>query len=184
MPFIRKHTWLAVAVVALAALSLFVAVVASADDGGGGGRHDGDRNGRDDNGVRLFASALAPSLTADPAVHGVSPGGVPWALGRGRVILRRDGRLQVDLRGLVIPVAHGTFPANTARPVTTVTASLYCAPDASAAVATTAAAPISESGDARIEDTLSLPSTCLAPTVLIHPNGSIGAYIALPGWRS
>jgi hypothetical protein len=180
---VNKRIVLAAALVAIAALSLLVAVVASADDGGGGG-HDGNGNRGDENGTRLFAAALAPSLTTDPTVHGVSPGGAPWVLGRGRVILRSDGRIRVDVRGLVIPVPHGTFPANTARPVTTVTASLYCAPDASAAVATTAAAPISEAGDAQIDDTLTLPQTCLAPTVLIHPNGIAGAYIALPGWRS
>ena len=68
--------------------------------------------------------------------------------------------------------------------MTTVSASLYCAPDASGAAATTNAVPISEDGDASIQETLTLPATCLAPTVLIHPNGGLTAYIALPGWRS
>jgi hypothetical protein len=182
----RTRTGLVVSVLALALVALVLAVVASADDGGGSGRHDGNDQGRgkDDNGARVFASPLAPSLTTDPTIHGVSPGNLPWALGSGRVTIRLDGRVRVDLQGLVIPIAHGGFPADTARPVTTVSASLYCAPDASTAAATTDAAPISASGNARIVDTVTLPPTCLAPTVLIHPNGATGAYIALPGWRS
>ncbi len=182
----RTRRGLVVSVLTLALLALVLAVVASADDGGGGGRHDGDdqSRGNDDNGARVFAAPLAPSLATDPTIHGVSPGNVPWVLAGGRAAIRMDGRVRVDLRGLVIPIPHGAFPANTARPVTTVSASLYCAPDGSAAVATTGSAPLSESGNARIVDTVTLPQTCLDPTVLIHPNGASSAYIALPGWRS
>jgi hypothetical protein len=167
----------------VAIVSLLVAVGASAHDGHGKGDDNGKRDRHDD--ARLvYSSALAPSLVGDPAIHGVAAGGAPWALDRGRARIDSAGRIRVDLRGLVIPIAHGTFPANTARPVTTVTASLYCGGDATAAAATTAAAPISEDGDATIADTIQLPATCLNPTVLVHPNGNAGAYIALPGWRS
>jgi len=132
----------------------------------------------------VLSGSLAPSVPSDPAVHGVAAGALPWVLDRGTVRLQAGGRLRVELRGLVIPIAHGGLPAGTARPVTTVSASLYCAPDAAAAAATTAAAPISESGDATIDDTIALPAGCLAPTVLVHPNGGAGAYIAATGWRS
>lgn len=178
----RRNRALLVAVATVAAAAL-VAAVASADDGGRKGDDDQGKNGRGDDAAKILSAALAPSMPGDPAVHGVAPGGVPWVLDRGRVQLAANGKIKIQLRGLVIPVAHGTFPANTARPVTTVNASLYCAPDSSAAVATTVSAPISEDGDARISDTLTLPATCLAPTVLVHPNGSLTAYIALPGWR-
>ncbi|MGZ4291056.1 MAG: hypothetical protein ACXVQQ_00520 [Gaiellaceae bacterium] len=177
-----RRTGLVLAVALLAAAALVTTVAASADDGGGKADRHGD-NGKHEDAARIFSAALAPSTPTDPAVHGVAAGGVPWALERGRVTISATGHIRVDLRGLVIPIAHGTFPANTARPVTTVSASLYCAPEASAAAATTASAPISESGDARIDDRISLPATCLAPTVLVHPNGGAGAYIALPGWR-
>jgi hypothetical protein len=162
---------------AVALLVLVAAVGAAAHDGKK--NDDGDHGG----GRVVFAASLAPSLSSDPAIHGVAAGGLPWALGRGSVRLSRNGELRVKIRGLVIPVAHGTFPAGVASPVTTVTASLYCAPDSSAAVATTASAPISASGDARIEDDLTLPATCLAPIVLVHPNGGLAAYIASSGWR-
>ena len=176
-----RSVLVALAVIAAAAL---VAAVASADDGGRKGDDDHGRNQRGDDAGKIFSAALAPSQVPDPAVHGVAAGGAPWVLKRGRVQLAADGKIKVELRGLVIPIAHGTFSANTALPVTTVNASLYCAPDSSAAAATTVSAPISPDGNARITDKLTLPATCLAPTVLVHPNAGLGAYIALPGWRS
>lgn len=175
----NRSVLVALAVVAAAAL---VAAVASADDGGRKGEDQG-RNDKREDAAKILSASLAPSVPGDPTVHGVVPGNVPWVLDRGRVQLAADGKIKIQLRGLVIPIAHGTFPANTARPVTTVNASLYCAPDSSAAAATTVSTPISEDGDARISDKLALPATCLAPTVLVHPNGGLTAYIALPGWR-
>jgi hypothetical protein len=170
----------AVALGTVAALALAVAVAASADDGGGKGERHGEGHR---NAAKVLSAKVAPSVPTDPAVHGVPAGGVPWVIDRGSVSLGADGHLKVAIRGLVIPVAHGGLPAGTTRPVTTVRASLFCAPDASAAVATTASVPISEDGDARIDDRIALPSTCLAPTVLVQPN-ALNAYIALPGWRS
>jgi hypothetical protein len=170
----------ALAVLATAAL---VAAVASADDGGRKGDDHG-KHGRGVDAAKIFSAALVGSQLADPAIHGVTRGGAPWVIERGRVQLAADGRIKIELRGLVIPIAHGTFPANTALPVTTVSASLFCAPDSSGPSATTKSVPISADGDARIKDTLTLPGTCLAPTVLVHPNGGLGAYIALPGRRS
>jgi hypothetical protein len=168
----------ALAVLAVAAL---VAAVASADDGG---RKGDDDQGKRDDAAKIFSAALVGSQLADPAIHGVTRGGAPWVMKRGRVQLAADGAIKIQLRGLVIPIAHGTFPANTALPVTTVSASLFCAPDSTGPAATTNSASISADGNARITDKLTLPATCLAPTVLIHPNGGLTAYIALPGWRT
>jgi hypothetical protein len=191
---------------AAVALSLMVTVGASAHDGHGNdsatgtvaaSSHGGDRatagrddghngQGDDDNGQGrpLLSAMLAPSMPTDPAIHGVAAGGLPWVLDRGRVRLKADGSIRVEIKGLVIPIAHGTFPAGTALPVATVSASLYCAPDSAAAAATTTTVPISASGNATIVDTIALPPTCLAPIVLIHPNGGATAYIAASGWRS
>jgi hypothetical protein len=172
------------AATAVAVGMLTMAVAASAHDGHG--KDDGKNNGRKHDDARLvYSSALVGSLVGDPAIHGANAGGAPWVIDRGRARIGADGRISVVVRGLVIPVAHGTFPANTARPVTTVTASLYCGGDATTtAAATTKSVSISEDGDARITDKIALPATCLNPTVLVHPNGGAAAYIALPGWRS
>ena len=157
----------------LAVASLVFAAVASGDHGRGRhGRHDG-------RGVKLFRSSLAPSVPADPPIHGKTAGGVPWSLDRGDVSIKRNGDFRLRLEGLVIT---GT---NSARPVTTVSASLFCAPDANAApAATTSAVPISDNGDARIKERITLPANCLAPVVLVHPNGNTARYIAVSGWKS
>ena len=130
-------------------------------------------------GVALLDESLAPSQPTDPTFHGVKPGGAPWVLKAGSVRLTSDRRLDLEVRGLVIPTT------GTAAPVTTITASLYCGADADTTPAdTTQPVPISSTGDARIKDrSFSVPSTCLAPVILVHPNGIASAYIALDGWR-
>jgi hypothetical protein len=174
----RNRRAVTIAVVVLAA----GLVVASALGAGTRARHG---HGPKREGAPVLAVSLAPSMPTDPAVHGIAPGGLPWAIGHGRVRLNADGRLRIDIHGLVIPIVHTvggtTFPAGTPRPVAAVQAELFCAPDASAAVATTAAVPISERGDARVDARISLPATCLAPEILVGPGAA--AYIAAPGWR-
>ena len=130
-------------------------------------------------GVAVIDESLAPSQPTDPTFHVVKPGGAPWVLKSGRVRLSSDGRLDLEVRGLVIPTT------GTASPVTTVTASLYCGADSSIApAATTQPVPISSTGNARIHDrSFAVPSTCLAPVILVHPNGIASAYIAVDGWR-
>jgi hypothetical protein len=130
------------------------------------------------NGRTLFNSTLAPSVLTDPTIHGVARGGVPWQLDRGSTRLRHSGRLQLSVRGLVIP-GNGT-PG----PVTSITASLYCGADSTGAVATTGSVPLSMQGDAKIDERITLPAKCLAPIVLVHPNGNAAAYIAATGFES
>ena len=133
----------------------------------------GDR-GRDHHGP-LLQQRLIGSILSDQSIHGATRGGLPWE-GTGTATLERRGRFEVRIRGLVIA---GT---NNPGPVTTVTVSLYCAPDASAAAFTTTPAPLSSHGDARIRQHVTAPSRCLAPIVLVHPNGGSSAYIMATGF--
>lgn len=149
------------------------ATVAIGDRGRGG---HGDR-GRHGGGT--LRSTLVPSVPADPALHGVTPGAAPWVLDRGSVRVDRRGRLRLRVRGLVIPNPPGD---GTPGPVQTVSASLYCGADSeTAAAGTTEAADIDRDGDARIRDDLDVPAKCLAPIVLVHPNGDTTHYIAASG---
>ena len=66
-------------------------------------------------------------------------------------------------------------------PVKTVQAALYCGNDTTAA-GTTQAVPLSMAGDARIRSRLSLPAKCLAPALLIQPNGASNIYITANGF--
>jgi hypothetical protein len=130
-------------------------------------------------GAGSLHSTLAPSHPTDPAFHNVAAGKVPWLLQHGRVSITPEGEFNVEIHGLVIPAL------GTPGPVTTVSASLYCGADANGtAAATTKSAPLSRGGDAEINDHVVLPTTCLAPIVLIHPsNLSSAVYIAVTGWR-
>jgi hypothetical protein len=179
--WISKRALIAVFVLATGALSMAFAEGAfGAPDKHHHSRpasHHGKRAG-----VPLIDESLAPSQPTDPPFHGVTPGAAPWVLKAGEVRLTRNGKLDLRVRGLVIP--SGTF-AGTPGPVTTISASLYCGADANPVAADTSQqVPISRKGNARIHDaSFTVPSTCLAPVILVHPNGVATTYIALDGWR-
>lgn len=170
--WVSKRVLLAVSLVAVAAMSLALAVGALGHRGKAHARHGG---------ATLVKESMAPSVPSDPTFHGVAPGAAPWVLRRGEVQVKRH-RLELRVRGLVIPVAPGN---GTPGPVNTISASLYCGADSSTAAAdTTGQVPISRGGDARIrERSFDVPDTCLAPVVLVHPNGDVTHYIAVDGWR-
>lgn len=169
--------------VALGTLSFAFAAVAFAAPGKhhhpGPGHPSPSDHPRPRHGVAVIRESLAPSQTTDPTFHAVKPGGAPWSLRSGVVRLTSNGTLDLAVRGLVITTT------GTASPVTTITASLYCGADANATPADTSQpVPISSTGDARIHDrSFAVPSTCLAPVILVHPNGNASVYIALDGWR-
>src|SRR3954462_11157815 len=174
--WISKRVLLCGAVALVAAMSMALAVGAF---GSRGGHHGSHHRGH---GAPLIAESLAPSVPTHPTFHGVGLGGAPWVLKRGDVQLSRGGKLELRVKGLVIPTA----PANgTPGPVTTISASLYCGADSNTTAAdTTPQVPISRRGNARIRDrSFAVPDTCLAPVILVHPNGDATHYIAVEGWR-
>ena len=122
----------------------------------------------------LLRSTLAPSVPADPTIDGAKPGALPWNLKSGDVVVS-DGHVQLHLAGFLIP-GKGVGP------VKTVSASLYC--DGSAKpVATTKSSALSSAGDAAIDTAVAVPKSCIAPIVLVHPNGDAGSYVAASGWK-
>lgn len=125
----------------------------------------------------VLSTSLVPSVPTDPGLLDTAAGGVPWVLGSGEAKLRSDGRLTVHVRGLLIPT--GQF-AGSPGPVKTITASVYCAAN-STPVGTSGSVPLSSAGDARITTTITLRTKCQIPALLIHPNGTLGAYIATSG---
>jgi hypothetical protein len=164
-----KHRLLVAAALTAVAALVFVAI-ASGDHGRG--RHEG-------HGAKLFASSVAPSVPADPKFHNVAAGGAPWRLDRGSVRINHRGDVALRVEGLVLTTTGD------AGPVKTISASLFCGEDAdTAAAATTNQVPLSSDGDARIRDRVTLPANCLAPIVLVHPNGGTARYIAVSGWKS
>ena len=186
---VTKRAALAALTAAAFAGSSITAVSALGDRGSGhgNGEHHGkaehqgfDEHGNfgEHHGNTLFDTTLAPTVPGDPTLHGNAAGAAPWVLKFGRARLRQDGRLDVKIRGLVIPPPTGN---GTPGPVTTVRAALFCGNDTTPA-GTTPSVPLSTAGNARIRSQLSLPAKCLAPALLIQPNGSSTVYITANGF--
>jgi hypothetical protein len=106
-------------------------------------------------GPKVLDARMVGIPTNGLVLHGIAGGGVPWAIDEGRAKLFADGRLQVEVNGLVV-ASSGVNPVATGRAIVT------CS---SVAVASSAAVPFSPTGDAVVDTTINLPSTCLAPAV-------------------
>ncbi|HWO50720.1 MAG TPA: hypothetical protein VNN23_03920, partial [Ornithinibacter sp.] len=98
-----SHVIPATAVAALAALAL-TASPALADGGSG---HS------------ILRAELVGSMTADPPIAGIAPGGAPWVNGPSKARVREDGRIEVKIKGLIIPTTG-------VNPVPLVVAVLVC----------------------------------------------------------
>jgi hypothetical protein len=119
----------------------------------------------------LLKAPMQGSVLSDPPLFGATRGGAPWVISSGEAKLESDGTVKVSLVGLLIPgVGVG--------PVRTVSATVACNGMLSA---TTPTVPFSATGDAQIKARVNLPDRCLAPAVLINPNGNTAVYIAATG---
>jgi hypothetical protein len=128
----------------------------------------------------VFRSSLAPCIAGGPTIHGVGPCLDSWSLEKGSVRLGQGGSFELEVEGLVITATGTTAP------VTGISAALFCGADSNTTpAATTGVVPLSTDGDASIETTVALPSTCLAPIVVVNfAKGSTlisTRYIALTG---
>ena len=119
----------------------------------------------------LLKADLVGSLTTDPTLYGVAPGGVNWTESRSKVTVKTDGRVDARVRTLLVTSTN-------ANPVPQISASLVCN---GAVVDTVGPVPFTTSGDARIKDTFTVPARCLAPAVLLNPLERVGTYIAASG---
>ena len=159
---------------------------ALADDGGRGrNNNNGNNNGNDNN--SSFESSVIGSQVG-LAVGGVLSGGAPWVVAQGDAQVSSSGRIQVEIKGLLL--ASGAS-AGTIGPVTMVGASLVCGGSGGTALTGDAVtpSPLSTAGNAQIEQQVTLPTGgCFAPVVLVRvfsasaPLGSqLQAFIALTG---
>jgi hypothetical protein len=106
------------------------------------------------------------------AIREIHGGGVPWAIERGTGFLRADGRLHIEVEGLIIP-ARGDNPVNCLTPESP-TDGVNLVTDPFPATAT---------GDATIDARVALPEICVAPIVFVtNGTGSApGAWFATTG---
>jgi hypothetical protein len=112
--------------------------------------------------------------TANP-IRGVNGGGLPWQIAKGTGELASNGRLQVDVRGLVllngppVPAAlRGTNPVPSFRAIVSCLTIVDGSPQTTNVA--TGPFPATTTGDSEIEATVELPHPCLAPTIFVGPS--------------
>jgi hypothetical protein len=123
--------------------------------------------------VGIAANGPAPNV-----VRGIPPGGFPWVIKRLRADVKADGRVQVDVRGLLLSGGNVIGTNGGQR----VLAMLFCgAPgaggslgNATAHISDPAGVPLDPNGDVEIDDVLTPapPSPCDRPALLIATPGT------------
>lgn len=142
-------------------------------------------DGRAPHDVLLYAP-MAPSVTSDPTIFGVAPGKLPWVLKSGWVTLHADGQLALHVSGLIVPAASNPKGTNS-NPLPGTAAAVFCNGTMVGSTPTPVSFP--SSGSVTIHTMVTLPSTCLAPTVMLLPATAPGGalttdtkmYIAISG---
>lgn len=116
----------------------------------------------------LFESNIVGKQVGTQEIAGITPDvAAPWVVAEGEVEIGENGKLELHVAGLLL--LDGTIG-----PVLTVFASLVCqqsvltgAPT-NEVVASTLDVPLSAAGDAEIDEVITLPSSCVAPIVLVR----------------
>jgi hypothetical protein len=120
-----------------------------------------------------------PFLGNGNPIRGVNGGGLPWVIDRGRGKLDHDGKLDVEVRGLIIPdiIGFGFNPV----PFFRVVVSCLSVDDSGLVavvnVTTNNGAEVMigdpRNGDARFKTDVNLPTPCVAPILFVtSPGGS------------
>jgi hypothetical protein len=122
-----------------------------------------------------MAAVSGPFVGSANPIRGVNGGGLPWQIAEGRGELGSDGRLEVEVRGLVllngppVPLAlRGTNPISSFRAIVSCLSII----DGSPTTTNVATGPFAATatGDSKIEATVALPSPCFAPIVFVGPS--------------
>jgi hypothetical protein len=121
-------------------------------------------------GRRIFDAAMAGLTTPGQVIDGVTAAGAPWSIDEGRAVLYANGRVHVEVQGLIV-TALGRNPAATGK----VRVSCNGIP-----VAETATVPFSSAGDAEVDAVVSLPSPCFGPSVFF--TSATGSWFAVTGF--
>jgi hypothetical protein len=103
-------------------------------------------------GRKVFSSTMVGLPTGSLVLDGLTGGGVPWSIDEGTATLTSDGRLHVEVQGLVV-TSTGVNPVTTGG-----RAIVACD---GAPVASTGIVAFSATGDAEVDAQVNLPSPCL-----------------------
>ena len=122
-----------------------------------------------------MAGVNGPFVGSANPIRGVNGGGLPWQIAEGRGELASNGRLEVEVRGLVLLNAAPVPPAlRGTNPISSFRAIVSCLTISDGSPATTNVAtgpfPATATGDSKIEATVGLPSPCFAPIIFVGPS--------------
>ncbi len=131
-----------------------------------------------------FESPLVACLSNGTAIGGVNSCGKIWKLKSGKAELKKGGKLEVEVKGLVLNDASVGQFNGTPDGVDAVAAAVICqGPSGAAVAAQLDPVPLSKTGDAKIKGTVSLPNGCVAPVIVLRERyeGKIGGWLAGTG---
>jgi hypothetical protein len=122
---------------------------------------------------KTMAGVSGPYVGAANPIRGLGGGGIPWRLEQAQGELKRDGRLEVRVRGLVLATGAnaGTNPSPAFRAVVSCQI-IDGSGNPGILNLSTGDFPASSRGDSDIEARLELPSQCFAPIIFVtNPQG-------------
>ena len=130
----------------------------------------------------ILKGKLQPCVKDGTKFGEVGSCGKVWKLGSGEAKLEADGKVKVDVKGLVLNDASTGESNGTPDGVTHVVATVMCG---GAIAAMADRVPLSHpKGDAKIEVKLAIPAKCDKPVVLLREvwEGNVGGWLAGTGF--
>jgi hypothetical protein len=119
----------------------------------------------------------APFTGSAHPVHGVNGGGAAWVLSEGELRVRADGRVRMEVEGLVLDPATVPAPRGGTNPIANFKVVISCGNgDGTFTLVSTGLTPASPTGDASLRTKVTLPAMCDDPIAFITSPG--GAWFA------
>ena len=126
--------------------------------------------------ARVLAPVAPPYLGAAGTIRGVPGAGAQWSIGDAEADLRSDGRLEIDVEGLIVTV-RGNNPLAQFKAIVSCQSVVDGAP--AVTNVSTDLFDANTAGDAQTETNVDLPTPCYAPIVFVTTPG--GSWIAVTG---
>jgi hypothetical protein len=130
-----------------------------------------------------FEAPLVACLSNGTAIGGVNSCGKIWKLKSGKAELKA-GKLEVEVKGLVLNDASVGQYNGTPDGVDAVAAAVIChGPSGATVAAQLEPVMLSKTGDAKVEGKVSLPKGCVGPVIVLRERyeGKIGGWLAGTG---
>jgi hypothetical protein len=129
----------------------------------------------------LLKAPLMACPSDKTAIGGVNACGKIWKIGSGEVTLNADGKLTVNIRGLVLNDPSVGKYDGSPDGVDAVAVAVVCRGKRGHVAAQTEPVALSQNGDVQIDTRVSVPEACADPIVLIrerYEGGRIGGWLA------